>query len=202
LIGSSRMQWGCWVELKDTDMHCKEWKCTLENFTKEGADTTVHRIYGQRATLSVNYKLRDWDSVRAWILKAGSGWHQTETAEDPQNMNIFAAGSLGAVAAHCIEWILSGRSAVEQMRQWQQALQAEQIMNAGSKRVSPLSAFQITETEKGGMIVITTTRVTQMHDVVKTLQDDSWSLSHLGHLYPGTTPVMIKLDHDRSCPWV
>jgi len=23
--------------------------------------------------------------------------------------------------------------------------------------------------------------------------NDSWSLSHLGHLYPGTTPVMIKL---------
>jgi len=30
---------------------------------------------------------------------------------------------------------------------------------------------------------------------------DSWSLSHLG-LYPGTTPVTIKLDHNRSCPWV
>ena len=31
---------------------------------------------------------------------------------------------------------------------------------------------------------------------------DSWSLSHLGYLYPGITPVMIKLDHNRSCPWV
>ena len=31
---------------------------------------------------------------------------------------------------------------------------------------------------------------------------DSWSLSHLGYLYPGTAPVMIKLDHNRSCPWV
>jgi len=82
-------------------------------------------MYGQRATLSVNYKPGDRDSVRAWILKAGSAWHQAETAEDPQNMNKFAAGSLGAVTAHCIKWILSGRSAVEQMRQWQQALQAE-----------------------------------------------------------------------------
>jgi len=35
-----------------------------------------------------------------------------------------------------------------------------------------------------------------------TAMSDSWSLSHLGHLYPGTTPVMIKLDHNRSCPWV
>ena len=31
---------------------------------------------------------------------------------------------------------------------------------------------------------------------------DTWSLSHLGYLYPGTTPVMIKLDHNRSCSWV
>jgi len=31
---------------------------------------------------------------------------------------------------------------------------------------------------------------------------DSLSLSHLGYLYPGTTPFMIKLDHNRSCPWV
>ena len=25
---------------------------------------------------------------------------------------------------------------------------------------------------------------------------------HLGYLYSRTTPVMIKLDHDRSCLWV
>jgi len=30
---------------------------------------------------------------------------------------------------------------------------------------------------------------------------DSWSLSHLCQ-YPGTTPVITKLDHNRSCPWV
>ena len=98
------MPWGCWVELEDKDMHCKEWECIIENFTEEEANTTVHQIYGQSATLSVNYKLGDWESVRAWILKAGSGWHQAETAEDPQNMNKFAAESLGAVTAHRIKW--------------------------------------------------------------------------------------------------
>jgi len=67
------MPWGCWVELEDKDVHCKEWECTIENFTEEEADTTVHRIYGRCATLSVNYKPGDWDSVLAWILKAGSG---------------------------------------------------------------------------------------------------------------------------------
>jgi len=85
------MPWGCWVKLEDKDVHCKEWECIIENFTEGEADTIVHQIYGQRATLSVNYKLGDWDSVRAWILKAGSGWHQAETAEDPgpHNMNKF-----------------------------------------------------------------------------------------------------------------
>jgi len=74
-------------------------------------------------------------------------------------MNKFAAGLLGAVTAHRIKWILSGQSAVEQMRQWQQTMQAEQIMDAGPKRVFPLSAFPITDTKEGGMIVITTTRL-------------------------------------------
>ena len=41
---------------------------------------SLSEIYGQRATLSVNYKPGDWDSVRAWILKAGSGWHQAENS--------------------------------------------------------------------------------------------------------------------------
>jgi len=121
----------------------------------------------------------DWDSVRAWILKAGSACHQAETAEDPQNMNKFTAGSLGAVTAHRIQWILSGQSAVEQMRQWQQTLQAQQIMDAGPGGVSPLSAFQITETKEGGMMVITTTQVTQIHDMVKTLQYGTESVKEI-----------------------
>jgi len=44
-------------------------------------------------------------------------------------------------------------------------------MDAGPKRVFPLSAFQITETKEKGMMVITTTRVAQMRDKVKMLQD-------------------------------
>ena len=94
-------------------------------------------------------------------------------------MNKFAAESLGAVTAHRIKWILLGRSAVEQTRLWQQALQAEQIVDAGPKRFSPLSAFQITETKEGGMMVITTTQFTQMHDIVKTLQDGLESIKQI-----------------------
>jgi len=87
-------------------------------------------------------------------------------------MNKFAVGSLGAVTAHRIKWILSGRSTVEQMRQWQQALQAEQtqVMDAGPNRVSPLSVFQD---------AIISTRVTQMHDIVKTSQDGPESVKEI-----------------------
>jgi len=47
--------------------------------------------------------------------------------------------------------------------------------------VFPLSACQITETKKGGMKVITTTRVTQMHDdTAKTLQDGPESVQEIG----------------------
>jgi len=160
-------------------VHCKEWERIIENFTEEEVDNTVHQIFGQRATLSINYKPGDWESVRAWILKAGSGWHQAETAEDLHNVNKFAAGSPGAVTAHRIKWILSGQSAGEQTRQWQKALQAEQIIDAGPKRVSPLSAFQITETKEEGMMVTTTTRITQMHYKVKTLQDGPESVKEI-----------------------
>jgi len=43
-------------------------------------------------------------------------------------------------------------------------------MDAGPK-ISPLSAFQNIGTKEGGMILITTTQVTQMHNTVTTLQD-------------------------------
>jgi len=49
------MPWGRWIELKDNDMHCEEWECIIENFTEEEANTTLHCIYGQWATLNVNY---------------------------------------------------------------------------------------------------------------------------------------------------
>jgi len=60
------MPWGCWIELEDKDMHCKEWECIIENLTEKESNTTVHRIYGQRVTLSVNTKPGTWKGVRAW----------------------------------------------------------------------------------------------------------------------------------------
>ena len=96
-------------------------------------------------------------------IRLASGRNSRGSAEYEQ----FRSRVTRRAIAHRIKWILSGRSVGEQMRQWQQALQAEQIIDAGPKRVSPLSAFQIIERKEGGMMVITTTRITQMHDIVK-----------------------------------
>ena len=52
-------------------------------------------------------------------------------------------------------------------------------MDSGPKRVSPLSVFQITETKEGGVMVITTTQVTQIHQIVKTLQDGPESVKEI-----------------------
>ena len=65
------------------------------------------------------------------------------------------------------------------MQQWQQALQAEQSMDAGRKRVALSSAFQITEIKGGGIMVNTTAQFTQMHDIVKTLQDGPESVEEI-----------------------
>jgi len=44
---------------------------------------------------------------------------------------LLTPGYLLALLQTLIKWIISGQSAVEQMRQWQQALQAEQIITLG-----------------------------------------------------------------------
>ena len=31
------MPWGYWVELKDKDVHCKEWKCIIEKLYRGGS---------------------------------------------------------------------------------------------------------------------------------------------------------------------
>jgi hypothetical protein len=40
-------------------MHCEEWERIIANFTEEEANTTVHRIHDQLATLSVDYEPGD-----------------------------------------------------------------------------------------------------------------------------------------------
>ena len=70
------MPWGCWVELEDKDVHCKEWECTIEHFTEKLKKTEnsnrhgfeVHRPSSKGAKLLLQV-------IKAIINQGGSGHH-------------------------------------------------------------------------------------------------------------------------------
>jgi len=75
--------------------------------------------------------------VQTWILKAGSGWRQAETA---QKMQRYAAGSevaLGVVTTYCVKWQVGTLGPVGGGANVQVA------------EDGPVSAFEITKTNEG-----------------------------------------------------
>jgi len=87
----------------------------------------------------------------------------------------------GSVCTNSNHIYLSRGTCTSSITRWREDMgwPAEQIIDAGPKRVSSLSAFPITETKEGGMMIITTTRITQMHDIMKTLQDGPESVKEI-----------------------
>jgi len=96
LLGTAR-------RLARTCTASKEWECTIENFTEEEADTTVHQIHGQRATLSVNYKPGDWGCTSLDIesgIRLASGRNSRGSAEYEQvRSRVTRSGHSGWVTA-------------------------------------------------------------------------------------------------------
>jgi len=132
--------------------YCKEWECIIENFTDSGRKRTSQF---NKSMVSVEHSALITSRETRKVYKFGYcqwvGIRQKQRSL--QNMNKFAVGLLWAVTTHCINWVISGR---------------RRRIKCG---VSPLAAFQITETKEDDMIVITSTRVTQMLDIVKMLHD-------------------------------
>ena len=133
------------------------------------------------------YMPEDWDSVRAWILKAGSGWHLT----DLQNMNKYAAGSLGAVTMHCIKWVLLGRESEGTLGPRVRGPLCSTAIHGGANAKLAASVASWADYRRWAQESLPTlsvsnhwnkwrrhdcyynlaTRVTQMHDIVKTFQE-------------------------------
>ena len=102
----------------------------------------------------------------------GSGWHQAETTEDLQNMNKYAAGSLGAVTMQCINWIPWGQSAAEQMQKYR-ANRLQSKCKSGSKhcklsRLQTLGLKGFPHSQR--LIKERKAAVTQLYDIVQTSQ--------------------------------
>jgi len=171
------MPWDCWAELDDKGLHCKEWECIIETSQRSGHHSALnlwsacntHRWLqagrlGQCTSLDIENGIRlasgrnsrgsaAYEQVRSRVTRSGHSAPQVDT------LGSISSGANATVVVSVVSWADYGH--------WDQ------------KGLSSLSAFQITETKEGGMMVITTTRVTQMHDIVNTLQDGPESVKEI-----------------------
>jgi len=69
----------------------------------------------------------------------------------------------------CVNWVFTGQQALKQAQEWQTVLELAQpkCQDAHDVPSCPLSKFITTKAIQGGLIVLTTTKITRQHDVVR-----------------------------------
>jgi len=182
------MPWGCWLEYNDDRMLSEAWNAATEEFSQGWPSTTVHQILGARITLSVSYNQKDWRAMREWIAFACATWHSkansaSAAATPPvaeaavsstalsiaaNNVSGYTAGTLGAMMHDCVKWVYTGQQALKQAQEWQKVLELAQSkrQDAHDAPSCPLLKFITTEASQGGVIALTTTKITRQHDLV------------------------------------
>jgi len=75
---------------------------------------------------------------------------------------------LGAMMHDCVKWVLTGQQAMKQAQEWQTVLELAQPKRQDTHDAPscPLSKFITTEASQGGVIALTTTKITRQHDIV------------------------------------
>jgi len=178
------MPWGCWLEYNDDRMLSEAWNDATEEFSEDWPSTTVHQIQGTRITLSVNYIQKDWGAMQEWISlhslhgivkptqQAQLPLHQMRRLQALSNaansVGGYTAGTLGAMMHDCVEWDFSGQQALKPAQEWQTLLELAQPkrQDAHDAPPCPLLKFITTEASQGGVIALTTTKITRQHDIV------------------------------------
>jgi len=74
----------------------------------------------------------------------------------------YTAGALGALMHVCVEWVFTGQRALKRAQEWQTVLELAQPkrQDAHDAPSYPLSKFITTEASQGGVIALTTTKIT------------------------------------------
>jgi urease accessory protein UreF len=165
-------------------MLSEAWNAATEEFSEDWPSTTVHQIQGARITLSVNYNQKDWGAMQEWISCACSTWHSkadsTSAAATPpvaeaavsstalsnaaNSVGGYTAGTLGAMMHACVQWGFTGIEAGTRVANGVRMQPKRQ--NAHDAPSCPLSKFITTEASQGGVITLTTTKITRQHDIV------------------------------------
>ena len=68
----------------------------------------------------------------------------------------------------CVKWVCAGQQAMKQEKEWQTVLELAQPkrQDADDAPSCPLLKFITTEASQGGVIALTTTKITRQHDIV------------------------------------
>jgi len=80
----------------------------------------------------------------------------------------YTAGTLGAMMHDFVKWGFTGQQALKQAQEWQTELELAQPKrhDAHDAPLCPLLKFITTEASQGGVIALTTTKITRQHDIV------------------------------------
>jgi len=67
----------------------------------------------------------------------------------------------------CVKWVFTGQQALKQAQKWQTVLELAQpkCQDAHDAPSYPLLQFITTEASQGGVIALTTTKITRQHDL-------------------------------------
>jgi len=80
----------------------------------------------------------------------------------------YTAGILGAMMHGCVKWGFTRQQELKQAQEWQTVLELAQPkrQDAHDGASCPILKFIITEASQGGVIALTTTKITRQHDIV------------------------------------
>ena len=80
----------------------------------------------------------------------------------------YTTGTLGAMMHDCVKWVFKWQQALKQAQEWQTVLELAQskLQDAHDAPSCPLLKFITTEASQGGVIALTTTKITRQHDTV------------------------------------
>ena len=155
--------------------------------TKHYSPSDTRRTnHSQRVSLSVSYNQKDWEARQEWIsCRACSTSHSkadsasaaatppvavssTALSNAANSVGGYTAGTLGAMMHDCVKWVFTGQRALKQAQEWQTVLELAQpkCQDAHDAPSCPLAKFITTEASQGGVIAVTTTKITRQHDIV------------------------------------
>jgi len=145
-----RMPWGCWLEYNNDRMLSEAWNAATEEFSEDW---------------STWHSKADSASTPATQPVAEAAVSSTALFNATNSVGGYTAGTLGAMMYDCVKWVFTGQQALKQAQERQTVLEL-----AKSKRQDapscPLLKFITTEASQGGVIALTTTKITRQHGLV------------------------------------